>query len=649
MKTKITALFLLLMLFTLVSFVRADDTISTSTETLLIRNGDTTIYQGIVDLPPAGVVDIADNTGTTHSVDADSVLGLLYSIDQASDAFSISDLQYYSSFGSFYLKCITPKDEEPSCDNWQYVVNGVTPWTGMDATLLSGGETIGLYFGNPHQLLFSTTSIIAGGSFVATAQKYNYLDDTWSPLAGATIGATTPNPDDPYNPTVVASSTTDVNGNATTTLADAGTYTVGIAEDYYFPSYTITVSSTTPPASSTPPTNSGGSNAPTTPPFSVSKAVEYLMSAQSSDGSFGGSALYTDWTAIALATAGASQAKIIDYMTSHNAVSSLPTDNERRAMALLALGENPYSFHGADYIAPIVGSFDGVQFGDASLVNDDIFALIPLASAGYSANDDIISKDIAFVLGRQQSDGSWEGSVDLTAAAVQALSSFTAPGASNALAKAGAYLQSSQGADGGWENIYSSSWAIQAMNALGASWTKDGKTTVDYLSLKQSNDGAALAPSETSQNRIWATSYAIPAAQGKPWSVVMHSVAKPAEPSPPIASGGNEGKHAEQNQATTTTATMATTTELASATSSIAPIPNSPTTPLVLGAAQEGKVVSGQTQEQDNVLLPVEKNFQSPLLAAVAENETNMPKPLVLGIIAAALSLWLLSRRFVKL
>src|SRR3989344_5573386 len=155
MKTKITALFLFLMLFTLVSFVRADDAVSTSTETLLIRNGDTTIYQGIVDLPPAGVVDIADNTGATHSVDADSVLGLLYSIDQASDAFSISDLQYYSSFGSFYLKCITPKDEEPSCDNWQYVVNGVTPWTGMDATLLTGGETIGLYFGNPHQLLFS--------------------------------------------------------------------------------------------------------------------------------------------------------------------------------------------------------------------------------------------------------------------------------------------------------------------------------------------------------------------------------------------------------------------------------------------------------------------------------------------------------------
>src|SRR3989344_8452564 len=107
MKTKITALFLLLMLFTLLSFFGADDTISTSTETLLIRNGDTTIYQGIVDLPPAGVVDIADNTGATHSVDADSVLGLLYSIDQTSDAFSISDLQYYSSFGSFYLKCIT--------------------------------------------------------------------------------------------------------------------------------------------------------------------------------------------------------------------------------------------------------------------------------------------------------------------------------------------------------------------------------------------------------------------------------------------------------------------------------------------------------------------------------------------------------------
>ena len=51
-------------------------------ETILIRNGNTVIFQGSVGLLAAGTVDITDNAGETHSINSQSVLGLLYAIDR---------------------------------------------------------------------------------------------------------------------------------------------------------------------------------------------------------------------------------------------------------------------------------------------------------------------------------------------------------------------------------------------------------------------------------------------------------------------------------------------------------------------------------------------------------------------------------------
>jgi hypothetical protein len=49
------------------------------------------------------------------------------------------------------------------------------------------------------------------------------------------------------------------------------------------------------------------------------------------------------------------------------------------------------------------------------------------------------------------------------------------------------------------------------------------------LGAQQAIDGAALSSSDTTENRIWGTSYAIPAALGKQWSEIMQSVSKPAD------------------------------------------------------------------------------------------------------------------------
>lgn len=492
------------------------------TENVLIRIGDNVIYQGPVDLPPAGNVDITDNTGAVHSVNADSVLGVLYSLDQNNDSFSISNLQYYDSFGAFYLKCITGASE--LCDNWQYVVGGTTPWQSIDQTILTGGESIGIYFGTPYKIVLDQNNIHTTDTLNVTSEKYDYENNVWNPRSGVTVGLTQPDPNNPWSPAEVQTSLVDINGVATFTNITEGNYNVGIKEDYYFPTEALTV---------TAPIFSGGGGGGILPPpiFNIPNAISYLESMQGSDGSFGDSDMYTDWASIALSANGISnniKNKILSYMSANNSLSDNLTDNERRAMALLALNKNPYDFEGTNYITPIVNSFDGTQFGDINLINDDIFALIPLANTGYDSNDDIIKKDIAYIISEQNSDGSWGGNVDMTSAGILALENyFTVSGVDSAISLAESYLENSQHTDGGWGNVSATSWVLQAESVLNVNWDNGGKTGNDYLAENQDVDGGAIINTETLQNRIWATSYAIPGALGKTWNEIFNSFPKP--------------------------------------------------------------------------------------------------------------------------
>jgi len=500
--------------------------IPTLTENLIIRDGDTIIFSGAVSLPAPGAIDLNDSAGVPHSIDARSVLSVLNSADIASADFDISDLEYYPSFGSLYLKCITKVATEKKCDNWQYTVNNSYPGVGMDQNILSGGENIYVYFGPQYRVLLSANEITITDTLTVIAEEYDYQDNTWKNRTGVTVGLTQPDPNNPWSPLESKTGAVDANGQIIFSEIPIGSYNVGIQQDFYFPTESLIVN----PA----PVFSGGGSYVAPPTFSVPDALAYLVAMQDSDGSFGGNALYTDWSGIALAAGNASDSiknNILKYMSSRNVVSSILTDNERRAMALLALGQNPYSFYGVNYIDPIIDSFDGTQFGDISLVNDDIFALIVLASSGYTSGDDIISKNINFILSKQKPNGSWEESIDVTSAGIQVLSPFSSiGGVSSALNLASAYIANAQMNDGGWNNIYSTSWALQGASALGATWTKNGKSGNDYLAANQAVDGAVLPTNEASQNRIWATSYAIPAALGKTWNAIFHSVPKPAPP-----------------------------------------------------------------------------------------------------------------------
>ena len=504
-------------------------------ETFIIRHDDSVIWQGSVALPASGTVSINDSNGVAHAVDTRSVLAMLYSIDQSSDAFSISKLPYYDSFGSFYLQCITPAGGAELCDNWQYAIGNTTPWQSIDANILSGGETVGVFFGSPHRLDFSAGDFHVGTAFAVKTEKYNYLNNAWDILPGVSVGVTMPNPDDPWNPTIISTQAVDASGQASITISEPGNYNLGIVEDFYFPIYPVTVLAATPA-----PTSFGGGSAISPKKyFDIPLALSYLRGLQADDGSFGGGAMYSDWVAIAYGAADvkdASRDLLLDYLGHQTSTSSLLTDNERRAMALLALGANPYDFAGNDYIKIITKSFDGQQFGDSNLVNDDIFALLPLLSAGYTQDDEMIRQVITYILSQQAVDGSWNHSVDMSAAAIQALGALRASSQeiADALGRAEQYITSQQNSDGGFGSIYTTSWATQAMTILGKTWTKDSHQPSDYLATQQASDGAALGTAEPSASRVWATSYAIPAVLGKDWSSIFKTVAKPTVVEEPL-------------------------------------------------------------------------------------------------------------------
>ena len=256
--------------------------------------------------------------------------------------------------------------------------------------------------------------------------------------------------------------------------------------------------------------------------FSILNALNFLSKNQNSDGSFY-SPVYTDWVAIA-AVAGNSgnlKSSILNYLKSNEMISTTVTDNERRAMALMALGVNPYDGTGIDYIDKILSSFDGVQFGDPSFTNDDIFALIVLKNAGYNSTDDIIKKDVSYILSKQ-SGGSW-GGIDITAAAIQAIRGLEELGdVSSSIQKGENYLISNIDSENSYSNNFSTSWVLQTL--FNNSKIVKGES---YLAAKQQIDGGLEDMGVDINTRVWSTSYAIPAILHKSWDDILNNFSKP--------------------------------------------------------------------------------------------------------------------------
>ncbi len=262
--------------------------------------------------------------------------------------------------------------------------------------------------------------------------------------------------------------------------------------------------------------------------FDLQKATNFLISKQKTNGSFEVD-LYTDWTAIALAsnqnTPKTNLDQLIKYFSTETFSSTLLTDYERHAIALMSLNLNPYNLNGENFIKKIIDNFDGTQFGDKEKDNDDIFALIVLQNAGYTENDKIISNTINFILSKQQKDGSWDENTDLTGAGIEALSTFqNDENVKKALENAENYLKKNQKTDGSWGNVSSTAWAEEGLKSLDE---KVSDATLEYLGENQDTDGG-IKDTDTN-NKLWETAYVVTSLSTKTWTEIMQKFEAPIE------------------------------------------------------------------------------------------------------------------------
>jgi len=229
--------------------------------------------------------------------------------------------------------------------------------------------------------------------------------------------------------------------------------------------------------------------------FDKASAEAYLLSKPSSP-----------WTTMALAALGAG-----NISSTHLADITGTSANDFSApiLAIAALGQNPRTFGSQDYAAALKNFYTSGQIGDTALLNDDVFGMLALISAGENPNDAVISSTKSFLLAHQNSDGGWgfaaaSGSdTNITAAAILALLSAGLPKTDSAIQNAVSYLQNSQNDDGGLpydshstfstaSDAASTSWVLWALNALNinpASWNKSGKNPITYLEANQTAQG----------------------------------------------------------------------------------------------------------------------------------------------------------------
>ena len=583
-----------------------------TTATIVIFNGTSVATSSIVLIPDAGTPDVTIATPDgSHTAPATSAVSLVTAFDAIADEFTLSELQYFNGLGLF-VQCITFPIDDERCgewpSTWHFAVNGSDALVGMSSYLVQDGDIVSLYFfdNSARRASLNVSSITANSSFDATVEEYNPETGLHEASDGFTVGVISiPNPAEPWIYTEIATSTTDASGKATFTLSVPGTYAVGIQEDLYGITSSITVIEANQSGSG------GGGGGTQHFQLSIPSALAYLISKQNGDGSFD-SSLITDRAAIALSStdSGTAKTKLHDHLVSTAPSMVSVTDYERHAMALMALGINPYSGTGVNYIAPIVNAFDGTQIG-ASIVHDDIFALFPLLHAGYSVNDTIIQKTVAYIISKQSPSGSW-GDADTTAAAIQALGPlFSIPGVNETLDKAIEYLKSTQQANGSWggsgvTNVDSTSWVQTAINAIPIdpahqiSWASaSGLYPADALANAQQLDGAVRPIADSADNRVWSTSYALTAASGKSWNTILQSF-----PSPTSTSGGG----GTVLGASTSTAATSTTPAIATSTPAVAtstPATIATTTPFV--TTLEANTTASTTPTLPKAKKPVKK------------------------------------------
>lgn len=289
----------------------------------------------------------------------------------------------------------------------------------------------------------------------------------------------------------------------------------------------------------------------------VSRAADWLVSAQNGDGGFGSSpdddsgAEMTAWAMLGLEAAGRNPLDVarggrtpVDYLRGAVAELKSPGDLARTILALKGAGVDPREFAGVNLVSRLLakrrddGSYEGWPGSTA-------FAVVALRTAGATGS---LKPSLSWLNQVQNEDGGWgdvpgsPSTADGTGAAMQALSPN-----SKATQRGLSYLRQAQRPGGGFPlggnsavNSQSTAWAIQGILAAGgdpASFRRGGRSAPDYLTAQQASDGHYRYSKSSDQTPVWVTGQVLVAAAG-----TYYPVPAPArQPSPSTSSAKTGG------------------------------------------------------------------------------------------------------------
>lgn len=298
----------------------------------------------------------------------------------------------------------------------------------------------------------------------------------------------------------------------------------------------------------------------------LTRGVEYLISAQKSDGGFGQQAgaptteMFTSWSAIGLAAAGRSPLSVQrDGHTVANALAAGAASLsgvgaiERTILALHACGLPDRTLGGHDLAAELARN----RRRDGSIdeeVNHTAFGILAMRALGDPARGPAIQDAGRWLAAQQNADGGFSfgprgdpSDVDDTAAVVQAL---VAAGdlSPRTIARATSYLRHAENRDGGFpqepgqeSNASSTAWAIQGLLAAGAPLARGARSPIAYLEGLLAPDGSFRYASGVTQTPVWETAEVLPALADRPFPIASPA---PAPASARLVAGSVGVTHA---------------------------------------------------------------------------------------------------------
>lgn len=188
-------------------------------------------------------------------------------------------------------------------------------------------------------------------------------------------------------------------------------------------------------------------------------------------------------------------------------------------------GYDPRAVNGRDAVAEVRAGYVGGQFGDATFVNDDVWAILALRAAGVPRDDLQLRSALEVVKASRAGDGGWAyrsvataGDVDMTGMALAALAAMGERTEDDAAAKAflarmrdpstGGYRAMANGSP----NCQSTLWGLHAERALGLA---SNEAALRFLrSLQREGGGFATSPS-SAQPDLFCTVEAIVVLSGE--------------------------------------------------------------------------------------------------------------------------------------